>query len=600
MKQLPPPRNSLLLWLLSLALILVGIALILGAWINGADADPRGALSQVKSLEQPPAPSALTAAASSPNAQPPQPTLRATATPKPSRRAKATPTPTPTPLPRPVRVAAVGTLPAEAQAALAAWIASYPGAQQVDDPAQADLLLTTQPNGTPWLERIYVAVARFATVADEIAAADLLGLWLGGPKPGAAPLAVDADTATHLTLLWGRSGQVEVLPTVEDVVNALWQDPGRRGIVPFDRLRPELKALTVDGHNPVDNTFSPAEYPLALRLYLAARPTFGTAERSLREALAQAGPATNRDPSKLTVLAMTGVTAMARTTALRMEQKGYDYPAQVVGPVLSQADITAISNEIPFVPGCQVNASTNNLTFCSKPEYLEALRLVGVDIVGLTGNHQNDFGAEASRWSLQFYEEQGLPYYGGGRDLEEAWRPLVLEHNGNRLAFVGANAFGPEFAWATADRPGSTPYDYATMVAVMDRARKELGADLVFAELQWEESYDVQPLWTQRDAFRQLSDAGADVVTGVQSHVPQAVEFRDGRLILYGLGNFFFDQMWSQETREGLIPRHTIYDGRLISTQLLTTILEDYAQPRWATPTERKAILTRVFTASGW
>ena len=43
-------------------------------------------------------------------------------------------------------------------------------------------------------------------------------------------------------------------------------------------------------------------------------------------------------------------------------------------------------------------------------------------------------------------------------------------------------------------------------------------------------------------------------------------------MILYGLGNFFFDQMWSQATREGLIPRHTIYDGRHLSTKLMTTV----------------------------
>jgi hypothetical protein len=59
---------------------------------------------------------------------------------------------------------------------------------------------------------------------------------------------------------------------------------------------------------------------------------------------------------------MTGVTAMARMTALRMEQNGYDYPAAVVGPLLSQADITHISNEIPFMADCQVNASENNLS----------------------------------------------------------------------------------------------------------------------------------------------------------------------------------------------------------------------------------------------
>lgn len=309
---------------------------------------------------------------------------------------------------------------------------------------------------------------------------------------------------------------------------------------------------------------------------------------------------TNRDPAKLTVLAMTGVTAMARMTALRMEQNGYDYPAQVVGPELSKADVTHISNEIPFVEDCQVNASENNLTLCSRPEYLEALRGVGVDIVGLTGNHLNDFGEQDSLWSMQFYRDQSLPTYGGGSDLEESLKPLLVEHNGNRLVFLGANQYGPEFAWAAADWPGSAPYDLAGMSQAIADARSELDADLVLVELQWEESYDTLPIQSQVEGLQAISAAGADIVTGVQSHVPQAVGFGEGGLILYGLGNFFFDQMWSQATREGLIPRHTIYDGRHLSTKLLTTVLEDFAQPRWTTDAEREALLRRVFTASGW
>ena len=91
--------------------------------------------------------------------------------------------------------------------------------------------------------------------------------------------------------------------------------------------------------------------------------------------------------------------------------------------------------------------------------------------------------------------------------------------------------------------------------------------------------------------------AGADIVTGVQSHVPQAAEFLDGNLILYGLGNLYFDQMWREDTRQGLIAKHTIYEGRHLSTQLLPTILYDYGQPRWASPTEHAAILEKVFAA---
>lgn len=480
------------------------------------------------------------------------------------------------------------------------WIAQQPGARVITDTQKADLWISTEPGGDLLAERIYVPVSRFATLRDQIATVDLLALWLGAPEPGQAPLALDANALAGLTLLWGPPTQVEVLPDAAAVAAALEPYPARLGVLPFDRLMPEVAALSMSGQDPTDNSFDAGEYPLALRLYVNSTPEAQSAASDLLAAVSAAGLQTNRDADKLTVLVMTGVTAMARMTALRMEQNGYAYPAEIVGPELSRADITHISNEIPFVDGCQVNASENNLLLCSKPQYLEALRAVGVDIVGLTGNHLNDFGGDANLESLQFYRDQNIPTYGGGANLEESLKPLLVEHNGNRLVFLGANQFGPEFAWAAADWPGSTPYDQEQMRQSIADARSELGADLVLAELQWEESYDTLPIQSQVQGLRAISSAGADIVTGVQSHVPQAVEFGDGGMILYGLGNFFFDQMWSQATREGLIPRHTIYDGRHLSAKILTTVLEDFAQPRWTTEAEREALLRRVFTASGW
>jgi hypothetical protein len=491
-------------------------------------------------------------------------------------------------------------LPADLADPILRWIAVQPGARLITDTQQADLWISTEPGGTLLAERIYVPVSRFATLRDEISPVDLLSLWLGSPEPGQTALAVDASALAGLTLLWGPPAQVDVLPDAATVAAALEPNPARLGILPFDQLTPEVAALAMSGQDPTNNDFVADEYPLAVRFYLNAAPEAQPAASELLAVVDAAGAHTNRDPDKLTVLAMTGVTAMARMTALRMEQNGYDYPAAVVGPLLSQADITHISNEIPFMADCQVNASENNLLLCSKLEYLAALRAVGVDIVGLTGNHLNDFGAAGNLESLQFYQDEKLPTYGGGKDLDASLQPLLVEHNGNRLVFLGANQFGPEFAWADTDWPGSAPYDPAALSQAIQQARGEMEADLVLAELQWEESYDTLPIQSQVQGLRALSDAGADIVTGVQSHVPQAVELRNGRMILYGLGNFFFDQMWSQATREGLIPRHTIYDGRHLSTKLLTTVLEDFAQPRWASEAEREALLRRVFTASGW
>ena len=581
--------TTALLWALSILLILAGASLALLGWQGSAPELTNLAFAPVL-VGQTSNPTSESPQGPSPLATPADPALPGAGS------SAALPLATPPAL----AIALPDPLPPDLADSILRWIAQQPGARVITDTQQADIWINLEPGGALLAERIYVPVGRFATLSDEVSAVDLLAQWLGAPGPGMEPLVVDAAAFAALSLLWGPPAQVEILPDTAAVAAALEPYPARLGVLPFDRLAPQVKALAMNGLDPTDNDFDASEYPLAVRFYGHAKPAAQQAAAELLTAVDQAGQQTNRDPSKLTVLAMTGVTAMARMTALRMEQNGYDYPALEVGPVLSQVDITHISNEIPFMEGCQVNPSENNLLLCSKPEYLEALRAVGVDIVGLTGNHLNDFGGDANLESLQFYKDQNLPTYGGGADLEELLKPLLVEHNGNRLVFLGANQYGPDFAWAAVDWPGSAPYDLTQMRQAIADARSTLEADVVLAELQWEESYDTLPIQSQVEGLRAVSSAGADIVTGVQSHVPQAVEFSDNGLILYGLGNFFFDQMWSQATREGLIPRHTIYDGRHLSTKLMATVLEDFAQPRWATEAERQALLRRVFTASGW
>jgi len=48
------------------------------------------------------------------------------------------------------------------------------------------------------------------------------------------------------------------------------------------------------------------------------------------------------------------------------------------------------------------------------------------------------------------------------------------------------------------------------------------------------------------------------------------------------------------------IQRHTFYDGRHLSTEILTAMLEDYARPRPMTVEERLVFLEEIFTASDW
>jgi len=415
-------------------------------------------------------------------------------------------------------------------------------------------------------------------------------------------VAVLSDTIPALIQVLGPSGPtIQGYGDTDALVDATWASTDTLALLPFDELQPRLTVLAINGQNPVENAnrFDIDQYPFRATLYAHVDAANRDQQEKADAFLAQIPP-TNRDPDKLTVLAMTGVTAMVRLSAAQIDRYGPDWVAEVVGPELAAADITHISNEVPWVPDCEANINPNNFNFCSPPEYMAALEDAGVDIIGLTGNHQNDFGREAALVSLDIYEEAGLPIYGGGRNRDAAFAPFYYEHNGNRLAFLGANSYGPDFAWATDNLPGSAEFNLAIMSATIRSIKEQDLADLVLPELQYQESYRTQPLGEQRDDFNALVRAGADIVTGVQSHVPQGLEFANDAMIVYGLGNLYFDQMWTRPTREGMIIKHTFYDGRHISTQILGTLLYDYAQPRWMSDDEREALLDRVFENSYW
>jgi poly-gamma-glutamate synthesis protein (capsule biosynthesis protein) len=127
----------------------------------------------------------------------------------------------------------------------------------------------------------------------------------------------------------------------------------------------------------------------------------------------------------------------------------------------------------------------------------------------------------------------------------------------------------------------------------------------VFSTFQWNESYDWRPNPQQVRDFRLMVDSGASVVSGSQAHFPQAMEFYNGSFIHYGLGNLFFDQMGDQSwmprgIRREFLDRYVIYEGKLISVELITALLEDYARPRLMTEPERLAFLQDYFYYSGW
>jgi poly-gamma-glutamate synthesis protein (capsule biosynthesis protein) len=466
----------------------------------------------------------------------------------------------------------------------------------VDQPEKAALRL--EPGSQQPVSRwVYALAAAFATELQGVTSDDLKNAWRGKPGGSLAgqPLLVDESTQAVFTALWGApaSGAVKLLPPPA-MLDYAWGHHSAIAILPFESLEPRWKVLDVDGQSPLRKDFDPAKYALSVPVSLDG------SDATARQVIAAQIPPSNRDPHKLTVVAMTGVTALVRATAFTMEQRGVLYPGRDVRDWLRDADLIHVSNEVPFAKDCPFpNPVQPDMRFCSDPRYIELLEDIGTNIVELTGDHFQDWGANAMLYTLDLYRQRGWQYYGGGANLAEGRKALLVENNGNRLAFIGCNGKGGSYAQASAAHPGAAVCDYAWMAKEVARLRKAGYLPIVTFQYFEYYSYKAQP--NQERDFRLMADAGAVIVSGSQAHQPQAMEFRNGAFIHYGLGNLFFDQYdVSQACRQGFIDRHVFYDGRYIGTELLPILFVDYARPRPMTPGEQNDLLRTVFRASGW
>ena len=500
----------------------------------------------------------------------------------------------------------------------------------IDLDALNDITLSADPDAGLWFglaenappgeivgvaTRVYALAAPFPTLMDDLPLSDLAASWLGTrveALEGVSALYVPETLVQVLAERWGAPDKVWVRPYQQPPASELLWEDNAWALLSFEVLNPQLKVIQVGGQSPLFKAFDAQAYPLTTRFHLVHNAELAALPDDGLETILSAIQPSNRDPDVMTTLVMTGVTALVRGTAYRMEMHGVTYPGEAIRDWLTEADLTHLSNEVSFYEACPFpDPSSPSLLFCSDPKYIELFEYVGADIIELTGNHNNDalyvYGSDAVPFTLDLYDAYGMAYFGGGRNVAEAKAPLLIAHNGNQLAFIGCNAFGPDFAWATEDGGGSAPCeDYQWMAAEISRLRDE--GYLPIATFQYyEDYYDFAAEHHVRD-FGIMAEAGAVIVNGSQAHRPKAMAFAHDAFIDYGLGNLFFDQNWVidmygniiVQTSWVIVQRHTFYAGRHLSTELLTARLVDYAQPRPMNTEERVLFLSELFEASGW
>jgi poly-gamma-glutamate synthesis protein (capsule biosynthesis protein) len=392
--------------------------------------------------------------------------------------------------------------------------------------------------------------------------------------------------------------EAALLGSYDELISKLAESDTNIGLVEFPNLDFRVKVLETDKGYYLDDSSASIE----IKFYAQLSEKVDDFILSVLSKNIDIGTE-GWDEEKLTKVNMGGVVAIARSLASRMDREGdYAYPAKEIGAFLADADLTHVSNEVSFVEGC---VASSGMRFCSKPEYIETLEESGVDIVELTGNHNNDFGSEYNKNTIETYSSLGMRYFGGGLNSEDASKVLYEEINGSTIAFVGYNYYDTilgTLALAGTDRAGANSYSVEKLRGDIEKANEK--ADVVIVTFQFQECWSYPPtdliyppcyrpiaVPDQEGVFKQAIDFGADIVVGTQAHQPQTYELYGDGVIFYGLGNLYFDQINWIGTRQGLVLTHYFYDGQYIQTKITPILMDNNFVPHIAKDEEADQLM---------
>lgn len=281
-------------------------------------------------------------------------------------------------------------------------------------------------------------------------------------------------------------------------------------------------------------------FGLALTPRDSIAPTTSEAAVTVKES--QTEPEVTQD-SSITLL-FVGDMMLGRHVETLMHTKGWSYPFEHMTSTLADADAVIGNLEGPIIAGPQT--PDGSLVFEFEPDVASALASQHITAVTIDNNHALDQGAAGVESTRTHLAAAGIGVFGDPVEKDGGY--LSIQVGKYSVGLVGINLVGVR----------TVPQKVLDAVsAVRDRN------DFVVVSPHWGSEYALSHSSAQEEQADDLIGAGADAIIGHHPHVVQDIQIRDGAPVFYSLGNFVFDQYFSEETEKGLLVRLTLSDDTL-------------------------------------
>lgn len=280
---------------------------------------------------------------------------------------------------------------------------------------------------------------------------------------------------------------------------------------------------------------------------------------------------------KPTTILFVGDIMLGRGVETLMRREGEDYPFLGVATYTKSATRT-VGNFEAAMPENHTQTPSMVLKLSAQSDVLTPIREHGFDILSFANNHTYDFGATGFIHSQKVCEKAALTCVGSTYSARDGTH--IEKIDGKNIAFIMLNDAGLVLN---------------TEHAIAEVAAASASSTMQIVYIHWGDEYEKIHNARQEKLARAFIDAGADAIIGMHPHVVQDIELYKGKPIFYSLGNFIFDQWFSDDVQEGLMVELTLHKHRQEYTLIPVTTIGSPSQPRAMSSDEASAYLTDVF-----
>jgi poly-gamma-glutamate capsule biosynthesis protein CapA/YwtB (metallophosphatase superfamily) len=273
-------------------------------------------------------------------------------------------------------------------------------------------------------------------------------------------------------------------------------------------------------------------------------------------------------------LAFAGDVNFTRGALTALERDPATALADIAG-ILGDADLTVVNLETAVTSGG--DPAPKEFNFRAPDTAFAALQAAGVDAVSIANNHGMDYGLAGLRDTLAAGQAAGMPVLGGGENEDEAFRPYVVELQGQRVAIVAATQVIDSSlvdSWtAGPGTPGlASAKKVERLLAAVTAAKQQADAVIVF--LHWGTELQTCPNEAQQTLAPQLVQAGASAVVGSHAHLLLGGGYLGSAYVHYGLGNFVFSASRDVTRATGVL-NLTLTDGVVTASTWTPALITD-------------------------